>query len=150
MVASVIVAAVLVLALALGGIFRAPTGPPPATADRWLAVAGNSGPTPIGILAPSDPNYPATQLSVRVTGLPSGGKVVLADRTTAVAAGETLTVAQLTALMPIQQTLKPHLSYLLQHSCPAHLPLSFRAVLKPDRSRATKSGQITSQPQGKR
>ena len=99
MVASVIVAAVLVLALALGGIFRAPTGPPPATADRWLAVAGNSGPTPIGILAPSDPNYPATQLSVRVTGLPSGGKVVLADRTTAVAAGETLTVAQLTALM---------------------------------------------------
>ena len=57
-----------------------------------------------------------------------------------------LDLAQLTALMPIQQTLKPHLSYLLQHSCPAHLPLSFRAVLKPDRSRATKSGQITSQP----
>jgi hypothetical protein len=29
---------------------------------------------------------------------------------------------------------------------PARLPRPFRAVLKPDRSRATKSGQITSQP----
>src|ERR1700720_1332855 len=42
--------------------------------------------------------------------------------------------------------LETHLPYPLQHSCPAHSPPPFRAVLKPDRSRATKTGQITSQP----
>src|ERR1700681_4540944 len=47
--------------------------------------------------------------------------------------------------MPLEQSLETHLPYPLQHSCPAHAPPPFRAVLKPDRSRATKTGQITSQ-----
>ncbi len=55
-------------------------------------------------------------------------------------------LAQFPSLMPIEQRCEPHLSYPLQHSRPAHPPPPFRAVLKPDRSRATKSGQITSQP----
>jgi hypothetical protein len=52
----------------------------------------------------------------------------------------------ITPLMPLEQPLETHLSYPLQHSCTAHSPPPFRAVLKPDRSRATKTGQITSQP----
>src|SRR5205807_7220885 len=47
----------------------------------------------------------------------------------------------------LEQSLKTHLSYPLQHFRPAHSPPPFRAVLKPDRSRATKTGQITSQLQ---
>src|SRR5205085_4281759 len=58
----------------------------------------NTGATAIGILAPTDPNYSATQLTVTVKGLPSDGTVYLAGGTTAVTAGETLTVAQLTGL----------------------------------------------------
>ena len=54
---------------------------------------------------------------------------------------------QFAPLMPLEQPLETHLSYPLQHSCPAHSPSPFRTVLRPDRSRATKTGQITSQPQ---
>src|SRR6266478_8551027 len=42
--------------------------------------------------------------------------------------------------------LETHLPYPLQHLRPDHSPPPFRAVLKPDRYRATKTGQITSQP----
>jgi predicted ATPase len=47
--------------------------------------------------------------------------------------------------MPLEQPLETHLSYPLQHFRPAHSPPPFRAVLNPDRSRATKTGHITSQ-----
>src|SRR5262249_40742721 len=57
-----------------------------------------------------------------------------------------LLLRQLAPLMPIEQPLETHLSYPLQHSCPAHPRPPFWAVLKPDRSRATKTGQITRQP----
>ena len=54
-------------------------------------------------------------------------------------------LVQLAPLMPVEQPLEPHLSHPLQHPRPAHSPPPFRAVLKPDRSRATNSGQITRQ-----
>src|ERR1700756_294156 len=47
--------------------------------------------------------------------------------------------------MPLEQPLETHLPYPLQHLRPDHPPPPFRTVLKPDRSRATKTGQITSQ-----
>ncbi len=75
-----------------------PDTSPPVTTDPTLTVAGNSGPTAMGIAAPTDINYSATQLTVTVTGLPSDGTVLLADGVTAVTNGETLTVAQLTGL----------------------------------------------------
>ncbi len=56
-----------------------------------------------------------------------------------------LLLAQITSLMPLQQPLKPHLPYPLQHLRPDHPPPPFRAVLKPDRPRDAKTGQITSQ-----
>jgi hypothetical protein len=76
-----------------------PKKTPPATEKREILVTAGSAATPIGIRPPSDPNYPAAQLSIAVTELPSNGRVVRADRTTAVNAGETLTIAQLTGLM---------------------------------------------------
>src|SRR5947208_2953498 len=63
-----------------------------------LTVAENAGMTAIHIAAPTDPTYSATQLTATVNGLPSDGTVYLADGTTAVTAGEKLTVAQLTGL----------------------------------------------------
>src|SRR5260370_28399475 len=64
-----------------------------------MTVATNTAPTTIGIAAPSDPNYTASQLSVTLTGtLPTDGTVYLADGVTAVTSGEILTVAQLTGL----------------------------------------------------
>jgi large repetitive protein len=71
---------------------------PPATTPASLTVAENAGPTAIGIAAPTDPNYSAAQLTVTVNGLPSDGTVYLSNGTTAVTAGETLSVAQLTGL----------------------------------------------------
>ncbi len=70
---------------------------PVATAAA-LTVNPGAGPTPIGIAAPSDPDNPAGALTVMVTALPGDGTVTLADGTTAVSLGETLTVAQLTGL----------------------------------------------------
>jgi len=75
-----------------------PDTTPPATTAASLTVAENAGPTAIGIAAPTDPNYSAAQLTVTVNGLPSDGTVYLADGTTTVTAGETLSVAQLTGL----------------------------------------------------
>jgi hypothetical protein len=75
-----------------------PDTTPPTTTATSLTVAENAGPTAIGIAAPTDPNYSATQLTVTVNGLPSDGTVYLSNGTTAVTAGETLSVAQLTGL----------------------------------------------------
>jgi Bacterial Ig-like domain len=70
----------------------------PVTTPRSLSVPANAAATPIGIAAPSDANDPASALSVTVTALPGNGVVTLGDGTTAVTAGEQLTVAQLTGL----------------------------------------------------
>src|SRR6185437_9684551 len=71
---------------------------PPVTVDPTLTVAENAAATAINIPAPTDPNYAASQLTVTVTALPTDGKVLLANGTTPVTVGETLTVAQLTGL----------------------------------------------------
>ncbi len=68
------------------------------TTPRSLSVAENSGATPIGLAAPSDANFAASQLSVTVTALPTDGTVLLSDGATPVTLGEGLTVAQLTGL----------------------------------------------------
>ncbi|HZU89378.1 MAG TPA: hypothetical protein VE993_08990, partial [Stellaceae bacterium] len=63
-----------------------------------LTVAENSTATAIGIPTPSDANFPASQLSVTVTALPSNGTVLLPGGAAPVSVGENLTVAQLTGL----------------------------------------------------
>ena len=72
---------------------------PPVTTAAMLSVAANSGPTLIGIAAPTDPNYGTSQLTVTVSALPGGGLILLADGVTQVTLGEKLTVGQLTGLM---------------------------------------------------
>src|SRR4051794_6827532 len=51
-----------------------------------------------------------------------------------------LHLAQPTSLLAIQQPLKAHLTYALVYPCPVHPCPLVGAVLKPDTSRATKSG----------
>src|SRR5208283_3090119 len=82
----------------VGGAWTPCASPVLTTSPASLTVAENSGSTPIGIVAPTDPNYAASQLSVSVTGLPTDGSVLLSDGVTQVSTGETLTVAQLTGL----------------------------------------------------
>src|SRR5581483_11766592 len=80
----------------------APTPTPTPTLTTTpdsLTVAQNAPATAMGIKAPTDSLYSATQLTVTMNGLPSDGSVFLADGTTAVTAGEKLSVAQLTGLM---------------------------------------------------
>jgi uncharacterized protein (TIGR03790 family) len=72
--------------------------PPPVAAPGHLTVSAIAGATPIGINAPSDPNYPVSQLGVRVAALPDGGRVTLSDGVTPVRLQETLTIGQLTSL----------------------------------------------------
>lgn len=88
------------------GDVSAPSAVLPVTIDttaptvqlRVLAVDQNSGPTPIGIAAPSDLLTSADSLTISVTGLPSDGIVVLADGVTPLSIGQTLTIAELTGL----------------------------------------------------
>jgi uncharacterized protein (TIGR03790 family) len=80
----------------INGIFFDP--PPPVTGQSHLIVSATAGPTPIGINVPIDPNYSAAQLSIRVSALPSGGRVTLSDGVTPIKANQSLTVAQLTSL----------------------------------------------------
>ena len=80
----------------INGLFFDP--PSPVTAPGHLTVSASAGATPIRIGAPSDPNYPASQLSVRVAALPDGGRVTLSDGVTPVRIDEILTVGQLTSL----------------------------------------------------
>lgn len=76
----------------------APDALPPTTTAATLTVAANAAPTPIGIVAPADPNYAATLLQITVTALPNDGSVLLSDGVTPVSSGERLSVAQLTGL----------------------------------------------------
>ncbi len=71
----------------------------PAVSSPTLTVAENAAAAAIGILAPSDPNYAASTLTVTVASLPSNGTVTLADGSTPVTSGETLSVAELTGLL---------------------------------------------------
>jgi uncharacterized protein (TIGR03790 family) len=80
----------------INGLFFDP--PSPVTAPGHLTVSATAGATPIRIGAPSDANYSASQLTVRVTALPDGGRVTLSDGVTAVRVHEPLTVDQLTTL----------------------------------------------------
>jgi len=80
----------------INGLFFDP--PSPVTAAGHLTVSASARATPIRICAPSDPSYSRSQLSVRVTALPVGGRVTLSDGVTAVTAHEPLTVDQLTSL----------------------------------------------------
>ena len=69
----------------------------PAVSSPTLTVARNAAATPIGITAPTDPNYDASQLAITVGALPTDGTVALSTGV-AVAAGQTLTATQLTGL----------------------------------------------------
>jgi hypothetical protein len=64
-----------------------------------LSVPENSGAMAINIAAPVDVNFASSALTVTITGLPTNGTVFLANGTTSVAVGNTLTVAQLTGLV---------------------------------------------------
>ena len=73
--------------------------PPTVEAGRVLVVPEDSGATPLGIARPSDPD--GDPLAVTVGSVPgtSRGTVYLAGGTTAVAAGQTLTLDQLVGLV---------------------------------------------------
>jgi hypothetical protein len=98
-------------ATGLATITIAPDSLPPVTTAVSLTVAENANATAIGIAAPTDPNYTASQLTITVTGLPSDGTVYLGDGMTSVGIGQTLTVAQLTGL-----TFKPTAGVFSQNS----------------------------------
>ena len=70
----------------------------PVTTAGTLTVAPGQAATALGIVAPTDPNYSASQLSVTVTALPTDGTVDLANGTTPITLNQVLSVAQLTAL----------------------------------------------------
>ena len=70
----------------------------PVASSPTLTVAQNSAATPIGIAAPSDNLTAAGSLAIVAGALPTDGTVTLADGTTRVTAGDSLTAAQLTGL----------------------------------------------------
>ncbi len=70
----------------------------PTVSSPSLTVSENAAAAAIGIAAPTDPNYSASQLTIAAGALPSDGTVTLANGT-AVAGGEALTSAQLTSLL---------------------------------------------------
>ena len=80
--------------LAIGAAIGAPMVSSPT-----LTVAEDAAATPIGIAAPTDPNYATSQLTITIGALPTDGTVTLADGVTAITAGEVLTAAQLTGLL---------------------------------------------------
>ena len=69
------------------------------TTPASLTVAEHSVATAIGIKAPSDVSFSSSQLTVTVTALPTDGTVLLANGTTPVTAGQSLSVSQLTGLL---------------------------------------------------
>ena len=71
----------------------------PVVGSTTLTVAEGAPATALGIAAPTDPNYDAGQLTITVASLPADGLLTLADGSTAVTAGQTLTAAQLTGLL---------------------------------------------------
>jgi len=123
-------------ALAIG-----PDMMPPATTAASLTVAENAGATAIGIPAPTDPNYSASQLTMTVTGLPDRRHGAALRWGNLGHRGRDLTVAQLTGLM-----FKPTAGAFNQSSC---LPTASRTTIVVDgyaplvpRMRLTLSGRI--------
>ena len=106
------------------------------------ACAGSPRPPPAGSTACRSAGRASPPAPHRAAGRANAG--TSAPRSPA---SPPLPLVQLAPLMAIEQSLKPHLPYSLQHLRPDHRPPPFRAVLKPDRSRATKTRQITSQLQ---
>ncbi len=84
--------------LAIGPATTTTSSTAPTTTPASLTVAENAAATAIGITAPTDPSYSASQLTVTVNALPNDGTIYLADGTTAVTVGESLSVTQLTGL----------------------------------------------------
>ncbi len=60
------------------------------TTSASLTVSENAAATTIGIAAPVDNKYSASQLTITVTSLPTDGTVMLADGVTQVYMGEIL------------------------------------------------------------
>src|SRR5260370_1017757 len=104
---------------------------PPVTTSASLTVAENAAPTAIGIAAPTDPNYSASQLSVKVIGLPADGTVLLSDGVTTVSSGETFTVDRLSGVLCKRAALSGGQSSTLTYSVtdPSGLSESGRARL---------------------
>jgi hypothetical protein len=71
----------------------------PVATPGTLSVAFGQGATAIGLQAPTDPNFPAADLTVTVDALPTDGTLTLADGATPITVNEVLSVAQLTSLM---------------------------------------------------
>ena len=69
----------------------------PIVSSPTLTATENAATTALGITV-SDPNYANSALSVTLGALPTDGSITLADGFTALTAGESLTVAQLTGL----------------------------------------------------
>jgi hypothetical protein len=63
-----------------------------------LTVAPGQAATALGIAAPTDPNYIASQLIVTVTALPTDGTVDMADGVTPITLNQLLSVTELTSL----------------------------------------------------
>ena len=104
---------------------------PPVTTPVSLTVAENTNTTAIGIAAPIDPNYAASQLTVTVTELPSDGTVYLGDSTASASIGQTLTVAQLRGLTfkPIEGAFSQASSFIYKVSDPSGLSATGAAAL---------------------
>ena len=70
----------------------------PITSPASLTVAANSGPTGVGLAAPTDPKHPKSVLSVEIIELPKNGAMYLRGGTARVSLRQKLTVQQLTGL----------------------------------------------------
>jgi hypothetical protein len=81
----------------IGGALGAPDSKPARMATS-LTVPANSTATAVGIPAPTDSKYRASQLTVLVTEIPGNGTVYVADGATRVKLGQSLTVAELRGL----------------------------------------------------
>ena len=97
----------------VSGIFFDP--PQPLTRPAHLIVSAKSTAITMGITAPSEPNYLTSQFSIKVSALPSGGTVTLADALTPVTLGQRLTTSQLTGLKfvpgPVTATTASNFAY---------------------------------------
>ena len=71
----------------------------PVLAPSNLTATASAGGVPVGIAAPTDPNFAAASLTVTILRLPGNGAVTLADGTVLTGPGQVLSVAQLTGLV---------------------------------------------------
>ncbi len=102
----------------VSGIFFDP--PQPLTRPAHVIVSAKSTAIAMGITAPSEPNYLASQFSIKVSALPSGGTVTLADALTPVTLGQRLTPGQMTGLKfvpgPVAATTASNFAYISHRS----------------------------------